>query len=351
MISGPQRENLQTWIGEAVTAGARQHEACAMAGITERTLQRWERRETPIDQRTTVIKVPHNTLSDAVRKCIIETVNQAEFALLAPSQIVPILAEQGTYIASESSFYRVLKTHGQLAHRHASHPPRHARPAPVTATGPNQVYSWDITYMPTTIRGLFFYLYLFIDVYSRKIVGWQVYTSESSDHAAELLKDIVAREGILPDTLTLHADNGGPMKGATMLSKMQELGVIPSFSRPAVSDDNPYVESFFRTLKYAPIYPGRFATLADARQWVNAFVDWYNHQHRHSGIRFVTPAQRHDGADIAILQKRKEVYEQAKAAHPNRWQGRATRNWEPIREVYLNPEKGKTQPVAMAVAA
>ena len=236
-----------------------------------------------------------------------------EYADLPPSQIVPKLADTGQYIASESSLYRVLKEAKQLTHRHASRPKRYSAPSPVTATAPNRIYSWDITYLPLSIVGKYCYLYLFIDVFSRKIVGWQVYESECATYSAVLLQDIVASEGITPDTLTVHADNGGPMKGATMLATMQKLGIIPSFSRPAVSDDNPYIESFFRTLKYAPAYPGRFADIAATRAFMAEFVEWYNHRHQHSGIRYVTPAQRHAGADVLILQQRKAVYERAKA--------------------------------------
>lgn len=188
-------------------------------------------------------------------------------------------------------------------------------------------------------------------VFSRKIVGWQVYESECATHSAALVQDIVAREGITPNTLTVHADNGGPMKGATMLATMQRLGVMSSFSRPAVSDDNPYIESFFKTLKYAPTYPGRFADIAQAREFMTEFVDWYNHRHQHSGIRYVTPAQRHAGKDVIILRQHKAVYERAKTQYPERWNNRPARNWDPIREVHLNPAKTKTQEAALAEAA
>jgi transposase InsO family protein len=178
-----------------------------------------------------------------------------------------------------------------------------------------------------------------MDVYSRKIVGWQVYEQESSEWAAEILHDIVQREGIERDQVALHSDNGGPMKGATMLATLQALGIMPSFSRPAVSNDNPYSESLFKTLKYRPEYPAQpFSSITEARQWVTGFVDWYNHDHRHSAIQFVTPAQRHGGLDTAILANRKVVYEAAKARHPERW-SRETRNWDPVLEVYLNPDK------------
>lgn len=296
-------------------------------------------------------KTPHNKLDESTRQRILAVANRPEYADLPPSQIVPKLADAGHYVASESTMYHVLKEAKQRTHRQACRPRSHAAPQPITATAPNQVYRWDITYLPLAVHGTYGYLYLFLDVYSRRIVGWQVYDHECAAHAAALLTDIVKRERIAPETLTVHADNGGPMKGATMLATLQRLGVMPSFSRPAVSDDNPYVESFFRTLKYAPRYPGRFADIQTARVFMVEFVGWYNTRHQHSGIQFVTPAQRHAGLDVAILARRKGVYEQAKATYPERWNNRATRNWEPIREVHLNPIKTKVQTVAWVETA
>lgn len=189
------------------------------------------------------------------------------------------------------------------------------------------------------------YLYLFMDIFSRKVVGWQVYETESSELASEVMRDICERENIARNQVVLHSDNGSPMKGATMLATLQALGVMPSFSRPAVSNDNPFSESIFKTLKYRPTYPRRpFENLLAARQWVDTFVHWYNEEHRHSAISFVTPAQRHAGLDAALLRKRVEVYEAAKARHPERWSG-STRNWQHVTIVHLNPEKPATEVV------
>jgi transposase InsO family protein len=214
-----------------------------------------------------------------------------------------------------------------------------SKPKALTATAPNQLVSWDITYLATTIKGQFFYLYLFLDLFSRKIVGWQVYDRESSELAAALVQDLCQREGIPRDQLVLHSDNGGPMKGATLLATLQKLGITPSRSRPAVSNDNPYSEALFKTLKYDARYPSQpFATLTAAREWVTGFVHWYNHEHRHSSIQFVTPAQRHNGEDRAILKRRQAVYAAAKAKKPERW-SRNIRNWDWPAEVCLNPDK------------
>lgn len=341
MISLSQRQQIVQWVDEAGAAGARRHKACELLGITARALQRWRRSgELGSDGRTNRAYVPRNKLSDAEREQVLAVANTAEFADLPPSQIVPVLAERGEYIASESTFYRVLRDAKQVKHRQASRPATaHNKPGSLQATAPNQIYSWDITYLPTAIRGVFFYLYLFMDIYSRKIVGWQVYERENSEWAAHILRDIAQREGIVPNQVTLHSDNGGPMKGATMLATLQALGIMPSFSRPAVSNDNPYSESIFKTLKYRPQYPAQpFSNLTEARQWVAGFVDWYNFEHRHSAIQFVTPGQRHAGLDTAVLAHRKVVYEAAKARHPERW-SQETRNWDPVKVVYLNPDK------------
>jgi len=232
----------------------------------------------------------------------------------------------------------------QLQHRDKNKPGKKiTKPKALTASAPNQIYTWDITYLPSEVKGLFFYLYLVLDIYSRKIVGWQVHSEELCVLAADLMVDICQREGVQPSQVTLHSDNGSPMKGATMLATLQMLGVVPSFSRPSVSNDNPYSESLFRTLKYRPEYPEKcFAGLSDARAWVKEFVQWYNNAHCHSGIRFVTPAQRHRGEDVEILARRKQVYQQAKLQNPARWSGEI-RNWDQIKEVHLNPEKGKSE--------
>ncbi len=327
-------------VDQAITAGARQERACAAISLSARTLQRWQRDQSRGDQRPTRMQAPINRLSALERQSLLGVANSAEFGHLSPSQIVPRLADQGQFIASESTFYRVLKAQSQLQHRGAERPrQQRSKPRALCATAPNELFSWDITYLPTLVIGIYFYLYLFVDIFSRKIVGWQVYGTESSELASEVMRDICERENIAPNQVVLHSDNGSPMKGATMLATLQSLGVMASFSRPAVSNDNPYSESLLKTLKYRPDYPERaFENLFAARQWVGTFVHWYNHEHCHSAIRFVTPGERHAGQDTALLAKRVEVYEAAKAKHPQRWSG-STRNWEPVRVVHLNPDQ------------
>ena len=252
----------------------------------------------------------------------------------------PRLADNGAYLASESSFYRVLRAADQLHRRGRAKAPRTVpKPQGYKARAANQVWSWDITFLASTLRGAFYRLYLVEDIFSRKIVGWEVHEQESAEHASVLIRKACLAEGIHQDGLVLHADNGGPMKGATMLATLQRLGVVPSFSRPSVSDDNPYSESLFRTLKYTPAYPRKpFESLEAARRWVHRFVQWYNHEHRHSAIRYVTPSERHGGKDTVLLKRREAVYEAARKRTPQRWSGK-TRNWEQVAEVWLNPPK------------
>jgi len=342
-----QREPLLAMINEACINGARQAPACEILGLTVRTVQRWKPQVTG-DQRVGQGRVPHNKLSKAQNETLLDVMNSPVYRDCPPSQIVPRLADEGRYLASESTLYRLLAKENQLQHRHASRVAKKNKPKAVVATAPNQLYSWDITYLPRSILGMYYFLYVFIDIFSRKIVGWQIHESQRSEYAAACLKDICRREGIERDQLVLHSDNGTPMKGISMLSMMQLLGIVPSFSRPSVSDDNPFIESFFRTTKYAPQYPGYFQDLPDARRYFEKFVTWYNEQHRHSGIKFVTPSQRHRGEDMVILEKRKEVYEKAKAQYPKRWNGRAIRNWDWIDSVSLNPDRKKSQKIILA---
>lgn len=341
MTTLEERKQIIVLLDESITAGARQAKACDVLGLSERTLQRWQTGDAVrSDQRPLRDYQPPHKLTAIERAEVLVVANSDEFGHLPPSQIVPRLADQGSYLASESTFYRILREEKQLAHRRSERPAHiRTKPRAVCATAPNQLYSWDITYLPSHIRGQFFYLYLFVDIFSRKIVGWQVYEEENSALAGELLRDLCHREGIQSKQLILHSDNGSPMKGSTMLATLQQLGVMPSFSRPSVSNDNPYSESLFKTLKYRPEYPLKpFADVTEARQWVTELVTWYNHEHRHSAIRFVTPAQRHQGLDDKLLDNRKAVYEAARAKHPQRWSG-SPRNWQKIQEVHLNPDK------------
>jgi len=330
-------------VDEAVGSGARLSSACHELGLSVKTIQRWRKPGGGKDLRHGPRTVPANKLSVEERQEILKTVNSPEFRDLSPNQIVPRLADEEIYLASESTMYRLLREENQLRHREPSKPAKRKRPDEHEATGPNEVWSWDITYLRGPIRGSFYYLYMIEDVWSRKIVGWQIHEEESNELAACLFTETCAYLGLDPDGLVLHSDNGGPMKGSTMLATLQRLGVVASFSRPHVSDDNPYSEALFRTLKYRPGYPSEaFSSLEHAREWILSFVTWYNTAHRHSAIRFVTPDERHEGRDKAILAKRHRVYQLARENNPERWSGR-TRNWDPVETVTLNPRRTNTE--------
>lgn len=345
MILIADRRSLAQDIQDARDAGARLEPVCEIAGIDERTLQRWNAQEglTKGDGRPAALRpTPSHALSADERAKLLSVANETRFCAVPPARIVPMLADEGVYLASESTFARVLRAHGQTAHTGRAKAPRAKRP-PTThiATGARQVWCWDMTYLPATVTGRWFHLYLILDLYSRKIVGWEVHANDSSDHAVHLVRRTALSEGIaaLTDKPVLHGDNGSTLKATTVLAMLEWLGVKPSYSRPRVSDDNAYAESLFRTAKYRPEFPVKgFATLQAARDWGAAFVHWYNVEHKHSGIRYVSPQQRHAGEDHAILAARHALYTTAKESHPARWSGN-TRNWRPIGAVTLNPER------------
>lgn len=342
MISAPDRRNAVMLIDEAVESGARRPKACAELGISDRTYRRWTSEgEVAVDQRPFVERpAPANALSEDERQAVLDACNDPAFASLPPSQIVPHLADTGVYLASEATFYRILRASGQAVHRgRARAPARRALPTSYKASRPCEVWTWDITWMPGPVKGTFFFLYLIVDIYSRKIVGWEVYERECADHAAALVRRAVLAEGCMTSPLVLHADNGSPMKGATMKVTLEALGILASYSRPRVSNDNPFSEALFRTCKYRPDWPSAgFATVGDARAWVQNFVAWYNAEHRHSALRFVTPDARHRGQETMILEGRSRVYAAARSARPERWSG-STRCWAPKGPVWLNPER------------
>jgi putative transposase len=339
------RQTLIDQMAEACVGGARQAPACALAGVDPRTIQRWRKNGglTHGDGRPDAVRpAPSHALTEAERARIVVVANEARFAETPPARIVPVLADEGVYIASESSFHRVLRAHGQMNRRGRARPPRPSRP-PTThiAAGPGDVWCWDVTFLPAIVQGRWFYLYLILDLYSRKIVGFEVHDTDSADHAAHLARRTALAEAVhaMPVKPVLHGDNGATLKGTTVLAMLHWLGIEPSYSRPRVSDDNPYAEALFRTAKYRPEFPVKgFAELDAAREWAARFVHWYNDEHRHSGIGYVTPSQRHAGQDRGLLACRHELYQRARCANPRRWSG-PTRDWTPVAAVTLNPER------------
>lgn len=315
--------------------------ACDLMGISVRTFERWQLPQGRQDRRKLAKRRVANKLSSEERQEVLRIANSVRFQDLPPCKIVPLLADEKKYIASESSFYRILKQENQMTHRAKQRPVKHHRPKEYMASAPCQVWSWDITYLPTQVKGLYFYLYMIIDIYSRKIVGFRVHTEESGLHAARLIEQACIDESVSPNQLILHSDNGSPMKSATLNATLKRLGVIPSFSRPSVSDDNPYSEALFKTMKYRQEFPStkRFTTLNNATTWCEWFTTWYNNEHLHSELKFISPADRHSGKDKAILKNRHLTYLDAKNKNPCRWSGRKTRNWQFISTVSLNPKR------------
>src|SRR3954465_14966053 len=323
------RQTLLHAIEDARAAGARLAPACALAGIDPRTAQRWQTgdRLARGDRRPDAERpTPSHALTAAERARIIAVANEPRFAETPPARIVPALADEGTYLASESSFHRVLRAHGQMNRRGRAQPPRTSRPPSThVATRPGDVWCWDMTFLPAQVQGRWFYLYLILDLFSRKVVGFEVHDTDSADHAAHLARRTALAEGIhaMPTRPVLHGDNGATLKATTVLAMLHWLGIKPSYSRPRVSDDNAFAEALFRTVKYRPEFPSKgFADLDAARHWTVGFVQWYNHERHHSGIRYVTPAQRHAGQDHRLLSARHAVYQDARERNPQRGAGR-----------------------------
>jgi len=341
-VSLEQREWIIGLIKQARVDGARLNSACQAVEIDPATYRRWQRDNVVVpDQRAAAKRpTPINKLTPQEKEVILLTCHLPEFQSLPPSQIVPTLADRGCYIGSESSFYRTLHEADEQRDRGRTKPrQKRAKPDEYQTTGPNQCWTWDVTWLKSPVNGLFYYLYMMVDVFSRKITAWEVHETECGELASQLLKRGVLAEGCASTLRCLHADNGAIQKSSTLRATMEWLCVEPSYSRPRVSNDNAISEALFRTTKYRPDYPHNgFKSLEHAQQWCKDFVQWYNEEHKHSAIKFVTPSQRHRGDDVQILAKRDALYRQAKAANPSRWSG-DTRNWKRSEVMILNPDK------------
>jgi putative transposase len=340
MIGTSDREKVLELVKEANQSGATLAKACSVLNISVRTFERWNRGDrVQEDGRPMAVRPePTNKLTEAEREQILAYANEPRFASLPPTQIVPTLADEGIYVASESTFYRTLKEKGQIQHRGRSRKRTVAQhPGSHRASAPNQVWSWDITWLPGPVKGQYYRLYLILDIFSRKAVGWEVWETEEAQYAEQLIKKAILQEKINRKPLVLHSDNGSPMKAGTFQVLLEKLGIQSSFSRPRVSNDNPFSEALFKTMKYRPGYnENGFESLEAARKWAAVFVNWYNHEHRHSGIQFVTPGQCHSGEHIELLKKRTLVYERAREKFPQRWK-KPLRSWMPYEFVDLNP--------------
>lgn len=322
--------------------GFSQKSICEFLGVSPRTTQRWRANTNDGQDGRTIRKnfSPANALSAEEKQAIIDTCNQKEFASCPPGQIVPTMSDRGTYLASESTFYRVLRAHSLQRHRGRARAPKKRIRATHTAQGVRQVWVWDITWLASRVLGKYFKLYVIMDLFSRKIIGWEVWEEENEEHSRELVEKTCLSENIQPDEKpVLHGDNGKPLKSANLTALLNILGIQTSYSRPRVSNDNAHAEALFRTAKYHPSLPEKpFEDVQSARKWTADFVHWYNEEHRHSALNWVTPSQKHSGEEVAILEKRKTVYEEARTRKPQRWFQGKTRNCQPVMTVSLNPE-------------
>ncbi len=282
----------------------------------------WYRRRAPRVRIERAAVVPPLALSAGERERILATLNDPRFADCTPYTAWARLLDEGIYLASVRTFYRVLEASGQVGERRNQlvHP-AHTKPE-LMATAPNQVWSWDITRLRSTTKWQYFYLYVLIDIFSRYVVGWLVSGAENAGLASALIEETCHKHGIARDSLTLHSDRGSPMRAKGTAELLVDLGVAASFSRPRVSNDNPFSEAQFKTLKYRPDFPERFEGLEHARAHLRAFFAWYNDEHRHSGIGFMTPAMVHLGRSSLIAEQRARVLQAAYATHPARFKGR-----------------------------
>ena len=280
-------------------------------------------RSSPAPPRPTPARPPHpqpRALHEHERASVLSVLQSERFVDMAPAEVHATLLDEGTYLCSSATMYRLLRdAHGGVLERRrqAVHPAR-VKPE-LVAAAPNQVWSWDITKLAGPVKWSYYYLYTIIDIYSRYVVGWMIATCESKELAEDLLATTIAKQHVAPGELTIHSDNGASMASRSVAFLLADLGVTKTHSRPHTSNDNPYSESAFKTLKYRPNFPDRFGSLADARGFCEHFYHWYNHDHRHSGIGMHTPADVHHHRAAAVRAKRAQVLDAAHTAHPERF--------------------------------
>lgn len=326
----------------AVQQGAEQvgiSAACRVLGVSRATLYRHLPPKAPPPsppEPPAPRPSPKRKLSDAQQQAVLDVLHAPEFVDKAPRQVYAMLLDRGHYLCSISTMYRLLAAHGEVRERRrqARHP-RHVKPE-LVATGPNQVWSWDITKLRGPSKGIWYYLYVILDIYSRYVVGWMVAEGESAALAERLIEETCQKQGIVPGQLTIHADRGSSMKSKPVAMLMVDLGVAKSHSRPRVSDDNPFSEAHFKTLKYHPAFPARFGSLADARQFCRNFFRWYNTEHRHSSLALLTPEVVHENRARQVLQARQQVLLDAFRAYPERFVRKPPAPQELPSEVWIN---------------
>lgn len=336
---------IETWaprVGKAL--------ACRAFGVSERTHRhRKAASEGRVAPRPSRVKdgprvaLPWQ-IPDEERDQIKNILCSDRFGDLAPAQVYATLLDEGTYVCSERTMYRILHEHDLVRERRRGHQPsRRYTPPRVHATGPNQAWSWDITRLRGPGVRCWFYLYVVIDIFSRKIVAWTIDTAESDKVAKRMINTACKRNGIDPDQLVLHSDRGAQMTSNTIAELLEDLGVTRSLSRPRTSDDNPYSEAQFKTLKYRPDYPARFDDIGQARTWMRRFAHWYNQCHYHSGIAYLHPADVHAGRGPDIIAARQHTLDQAYAANPTRFRNRPPQAQQLPTQAWINPPTVQTK--------
>ena len=298
------------------------------------------RRLRPAAPRTPRPKSPL-ALSDAERHAVLETLHDERFVDQPPAAVAATLLDEGRYLCSARTMYRILEAEAEVRERRnqLTHPP-YAKPE-LLATRPNEVWSWDITKLKGPAKWTYYYLYVILDIFSRYVTGWMVAERESASLAKRLIEETCAKQRIAPQQLTLHADRGSSMRSKPVALTLSDLGVTKTHSRPYTSNDNPYSESQFKTLKYRPEFPARFGTLQQARAFCQDFFDWYNTRHRHSGIAWLTPEDLHHGRADQIIQVRQQALDDAFARNPQRFKGKPPKAARPPKEVWINPPEEK----------
>lgn len=317
-------------------------QACRALEVCRATLYRHRRRVArPEPDCRTVAPL---SLSSEERQQVLDVLHSERFVDCAPAQVYASLLDEGVYLCSQRTMYRLLERHGEVRERRDQlRHPNYSKPQ-LLATGPNQVWSWDITKLLGPVKWSYYYLYVLLDIFSRYVVGWMVAERETATLAQELIAQTLEKYRIPPGQLTLHADRGSSMTSKTVALLLADLGVTKSHSRPHTSNDNPYSEAQFKTLKYRPEFPARFNSLPESRSFCQGFFGWYNTEHHHSALELLTPQTVYFGRTSEVLQHRRQVLIEAFRQHPHRFKGRCPQPKAPPQNVYINPPRDRTHP-------
>ena len=312
---------------------------CAALGVARATLYRHRRRGSAAPAQAPVERRSARALGVEERQAVLATLHSECFVDQSPAAVYARLLDEGRYLCSQRTMYRLLERAGEVRERRDQlRHPVYARPE-LLASGPNEVWSWDITKLLGPTKWSYFYLYVLLDIFSRYVVGWMVAHRESTQLAKRLIAESARKQSIEPGQLTVHADRGSSMTSKPVAFLLADLGVTKTHSRPSVSNDNPFSEAQFKTLKYRPEFPDRFGSIEDSRAFCVGFFDWYNNRHYHSGLALLTPTTVHHGNSATVIQHRGAVLAAAYAAHPERFVRRAPRPAEPPTAVWINPPK------------